>query len=76
MLKLPTSLGFLLGKQPTVAGAGSLVKLDIRIFWVEEGYKMQNKAWFSHLGASYILDGMFSMPAMSAIFPVYRHYRL
>ena len=43
MLKLPTSLGFLLGTQPAVAGTGSLVELEIRIYWVEEGYKMQNK---------------------------------
>ena len=57
MLKLSTSLGCLPGTQPAVAGAGSLVELKIRIYWVEEGYKMQNKAWFSHLGASYPLDG-------------------
>ena len=29
MLKLPTSLGCLLGTQPAVAGAGSLVELEI-----------------------------------------------
>ena len=57
MLKMPTSLGCLLGTQPAVTEAGSLVELEIRIYWVEEGYKMQNKAWFSHLGASYPLDG-------------------
>ena len=57
MLKLPPSLGCLFGTQPAVAGAGSLVELEIRIYWVEEGYKMQNKAWFSHLRASYPLDG-------------------
>ena len=57
MLKLPTSLGCLLGTQPAVAGAGNLVELEIRIYWVEEGQKMQNKAWLSHLGASYPLDG-------------------
>ena len=34
-----------------------MVELEIRIYWVEEGYKMQNKAWFSYLGASYPLDG-------------------
>ena len=44
MLKLPISLGCLLGTQPAVGGAGSLVVLKIRIHWVEEGYKMQNKA--------------------------------
>ena len=57
MLKLSTILGCLLGTQPAVAGAGSFVELEIRIYWVEEGYKMQNKAWFSPLGASYPLDG-------------------
>ena len=57
MIKLPTSLGCLLGTQPAVVGAGSLVELKIRIYWVEEGYKMQNKAWFSHRGASYPLYG-------------------
>ena len=56
MLKLPTSLGCLLGTQPAVAGAGHLVELKIRIYWVEEGYIMQNKAWFSHLGDSYPLE--------------------
>ena len=58
MLKLPTSLGCLLGTQPAVAGALSLVELDIRIYSVEEGYKMHNKACFNHLGASYPLDGV------------------
>ena len=57
MLKLPTSLGCLLGTQPPMAGAGSLVELEIRIYLVEEDYKMQEKSWFSHLGASYPVDG-------------------
>ena len=57
MLKLPTSLGCLLGTQPAVAGAVSLFELKIRIYWVEEGYKMQNKALFSHLGAYNPLNG-------------------
>ena len=52
------SKGCILGTQPAVAGAGSLVELEIRIYWVEEGYKMQNKAWFSHLEASHPLDGV------------------
>ena len=56
MLKLPTIFGCLLGTQLAVAG-GSLVELEIRIHWVEEFYKMQNKAWSSHLRASYPLDG-------------------
>ena len=46
MLKLPTSLSCLLGTQPAVAGAGvSLVELEIRIYWVEEGFKLQNKTY-------------------------------
>ena len=34
-----------------------MVELEIRILWVKGGYKVQNKAWFSYLGASYSLDG-------------------
>ena len=35
-----------------------MVELEIRICWVEEVYKIENMAWFSHLGASYPLDGV------------------
>ena len=57
MLKLSISFGCLLGTQPAVAGAGILVELEIKIYWVVDGFKIQNTAWFSHLGASYPIDG-------------------
>ena len=42
MLKLPYIFGCSLSTQPYIAGTGSLVDLEIRIYWVEESYKMQN----------------------------------